>query len=116
AVLPGNRLEGALLARDSWAHWAFAILSSAAFAAAFAAISRRAAQDVRKLLAIGFFTATVGICLLLVCQWLAAAADGVWLHGHGIFMVLFYIAKLIGYSYRAALDPENGIILSCLGF
>lgn len=31
-------------------------------------------------------------------------------------MVIFYLVKLIGFSYRAAMDPENGFILSFLGF
>jgi RsiW-degrading membrane proteinase PrsW (M82 family) len=30
--------------------------------------------------------------------------------------VLFYIAKLIGFSYRAALDHDNGFLLSFVGF
>jgi RsiW-degrading membrane proteinase PrsW (M82 family) len=40
----------------------------------------------------------------------------VWFHGRSIVVILFYIVKLIGYSYRAALDPENGFFLSFLGF
>ena len=30
--------------------------------------------------------------------------------------LLFYVLKFIGFSYRSALDPENGILLSFVGF
>jgi RsiW-degrading membrane proteinase PrsW (M82 family) len=31
-------------------------------------------------------------------------------------VIFFYIVKFIGFSYRAALDPENGFILSMIGY
>jgi len=36
--------------------------------------------------------------------------------GHGIATLIFYVIKLIGFSYHAADDPENGFLLSFLGF
>jgi RsiW-degrading membrane proteinase PrsW (M82 family) len=44
-----------------------------------------------------------------------------WTHGRAvvgrsILVIFFWIAKLIGLSYQAALDPENGFWVSFLGF
>ncbi|MFL5241331.1 MAG: PrsW family glutamic-type intramembrane protease [Gemmataceae bacterium] len=36
--------------------------------------------------------------------------------GRSIIVLIFYIVKFIGFSYRAALDPDNGFLLSFLGF
>jgi RsiW-degrading membrane proteinase PrsW (M82 family) len=62
------------------------------------------------------FTATIGIALLLGVQLLANWTQGRIWTGRSIVVVLFYIAKFIGFSYRAANDPENGFLLSCFGF
>jgi len=52
----------------------------------------------------------------LAFQWMAAITQGVWVTGHGIIVVLFYIVKFIGYSYSAASDPDSNFLLSFLGF
>ena len=54
--------------------------------------------------------------LLLLFQWVAMFTQGFWVRGRGIVTLVFYVVKFIGYSYRAALDPENGFILSFVGF
>jgi RsiW-degrading membrane proteinase PrsW (M82 family) len=68
------------------------------------------------LLTVGAVTGTIGIISLLAFQWIAEFTQGFWLRGGSIIVVLFYIVKLIGFSYHAALDPENGFALSFLGF
>lgn len=61
-------------------------------------------------------TATAGIVSLLIFQYLAELSQAVVLRGGGIVAIVFWIVKLIGFSYRAALDPENGFLLSLFGF
>ncbi len=114
--VPDHRIEGALLPADTWAHWGFALVSSAAFFAVILLIFPRKRQEVPKILGVGAFTATIGIVLLLAVQWLADWTQGYWMRGRSIVIIFFYIAKFIGFSYRAATDPQNGFILSFLGF
>jgi RsiW-degrading membrane proteinase PrsW (M82 family) len=115
-LLPDHRLEGALLSADSWAHWGFALLSSGVFFAVLLVIFPRGRREVPGILAVGAFTATIGIVLLLGFQAVADWTQGTWVTGRSILVIFFYLAKFIGFSYRAALDPENGFLLSCLGF
>src|SRR5262249_24900828 len=68
------------------------------------------------LLGIGLLTATIGILLLVLFQFIAGWSQGVWITGRSILVLIFYFIKLIGFSYRAALDPENGFLLSFVGF
>ncbi len=112
---PGHKLVGAHLARGSKAHWAYAGVASLVFFGVVAAFPRgRATFD--SLLGVALFTATVGIVLLLGVQLAASATYGVIVTGRGVLTLIFYIVKFIGFSYRAALDPENGFLASLLGF
>jgi RsiW-degrading membrane proteinase PrsW (M82 family) len=113
---PGHRIDGALLARDSWGHWFFAFLSGAAFFGLILLIFPRGTVDLRRLLIVGTFTATIGILFLLAVQWIADWTQGRIMYGRSILVIFFYIAKFIGYSYRAALDPETNFFVSCFGF
>jgi RsiW-degrading membrane proteinase PrsW (M82 family) len=49
-------------------------------------------------------------------QWIAEATYGRIIVGRSIIVLLFYIVKFIGFSYRAAMDPDNGFLLSFFGF
>ena len=115
-ALPSHKLDDALLARDSWAHWLFALLSAGAFFGAVMLLFKFGTVHPGRLAAIGAFTATAGIFLLLAVQWLAIHTAGTWIRGRGILVLLFYIVKFIGFSYRCALDPDTNFILSFLGF
>jgi RsiW-degrading membrane proteinase PrsW (M82 family) len=115
-AMPGHKLSGALLARDSFAHWGFAAGSTVLFMAFFLVLSAQKTADPVRLLVIGVFTATIGILLLLLLQVIADWSQGIWLRGGNIVVVIFYLVKLIGFSYRAALDPENGFLLSFVGY
>ena len=115
-VLPGHRLEGSFLARDSWWHWGFALLSAAAFMGLMTLMFPPGHTARTHLIWTGVFTATAGIIVLIGFQFVANATEGMWVRGRGIIVLLFYIVKFIGYSYRAALDPESGFILSTVGF
>ncbi len=115
-ALQGHKLPGALLPRDTWLHWALGAGAGALFLGFIALLAARGAADSRHLTAVALFTATIGIGLLLFFQWLADRSQGVWLTGRGLIVILFYVVKFIGYSYRAALDPENGFFQSFVGY
>jgi RsiW-degrading membrane proteinase PrsW (M82 family) len=115
-LLPGAKLEGALLARNTWIHWAFALLSAGAAGLSLALLFKVDKKTLRTLGLIALFTGTVGIAFLLLVQLMASWTQGAWLRGRGIITLVFYIVKFIGFSYRAALDPENGFAASFFGF
>ncbi|MBI3862501.1 MAG: PrsW family intramembrane metalloprotease [Planctomycetia bacterium] len=116
AALPGHRIAGAHLARDTWMHWAYATVSAVLFLALLTQMFPNDAAGFARLMWTGLITGTVGIILLLGFQWVAAWTQTFNLRGRSIVVLLFYIVKFIGFSYRAALDPENGFLLSFMGF
>lgn len=116
AALPGGRLHGALLAHDSSIHWIFAGTSGIGFAALLLMLFHRYRGSLGGAVAGSIFTATIGIVLLIALQWAAVASQGVWIRGRGILVLLFYIVKFIGFSYRCALDEGNGFMSSFMGF
>jgi protease PrsW len=116
AELPDHRIEGAHLGRDSWRHWLYAGAASIAFLVFLIFAFPSTGATPKKLFLTGLFTGTAGILSLLAFQFAAAVTQGVWFRGASIFTVLLYIVKFIGYSYTAALDPNNGFILSCIGY
>jgi RsiW-degrading membrane proteinase PrsW (M82 family) len=115
-VLPDQKFVGAWLPRNSGVHWAFAAGSAILFMVFFLLLASHGTAEPLHLLGIGLFTATIGIALLLLFQVLADWSQGGWFIGRSILVIVFYVVKLIGWSYRAALDPENGFFLSFLGF
>lgn len=116
AIFPDNRITGAFVAHSSKIHWLFALLSAAAFWGFLLLVYPMGNASSRGLWAVGLFTGTVGILLLLGLQLAAAYSQGMWLRGRSILVLIFYLIKFIGFSYRCALDADNGFILSMLGF
>lgn len=116
AILPQHKLLGALLPRNSFAHWGFAAGAALLFMTFFLLLASQKTAEPHQLLLMGLFTATIGILLLLLLQVLANWSQGVWLRGGNIVVVIFYIVKLIGFSYQAALDPQSNFFLSFLGY
>ena len=113
--LPDNRIEGALLGHGSMAHWLFAGMSATAFLGLLLMMFPRGDAKPLHLIAVGLFTATLGILFLLLVQFAAALSGGVrFVRGKGA--ILWLILLFIGFSYQAANDPENGFLLSCFGF
>ncbi len=115
-LLPDHKFAGALLGHDSKLHWVLAAGSAILFLALVRLLSTHGVAEPRHLLWVSLFTATAGIALLFLFQWTAEASQGVWLTGGNVVVILFYVVKFIGFSYRAALDPNNGFFLSFLGF
>lgn len=116
SALPDGRIDGAHLSYHTCVHWIYAALAAGLFCGLILKLFEGGEANVVHLLAVGAITATVGIFLLLGFQFVAAWTQGFWLRGRSIIMILFYIVKFIGFSYRAALDPENGFWLSFVGF
>lgn len=115
-LLPGGRVEGAHLPRETWMHWFYALLATAFFLALVFLLFERGHSSLSHLLLMVAVTSTVGIISLLMFQWLAEVSQGVWVHGRGIIVLLFYVVKFIGFSYHSALNPENGFWQSFMGF
>jgi RsiW-degrading membrane proteinase PrsW (M82 family) len=115
-LLPDNRLEGAHLARRSWMHWLYALLSVVGFLTLLTLMFPNAGVSPQRLFVTGLVTGTIGILLLLAFQWVAGFTQGFNLRGRSIIVVLFYIVKFIGFSYRCALEEGSGFALSFMGF
>jgi RsiW-degrading membrane proteinase PrsW (M82 family) len=116
AVLPEKKLVGAHLASDSHVHWIYGALAATAMLGVVLWLFERERARPKSLALTGLFTGTIGILLLLGFQYVAEYSQGLWLRGTSIVVVIFYIVKLIGFSYRAALDPDNGFFESMFGF
>lgn len=114
--LPGGKLQDAYLPRRTYTHWVFASISATCFFAFFALLAWRGSATLSELAVNGVFTATVGIILLIVFQYIAMFTQGFILRGFNIVALIFWVIKLIGLSYSMALDPESGFFLSFLGF
>jgi len=115
-VLPNQRLSGAFLSRNTWMHWVFALGAAVLFLAFLLFLAVDGSAQMGSMLSVALFTATVGIIFLFIVQWLAEWSQGFMIIGFSIKAIIFWIIKLIGFSYRAALDPDNGFILSFIGF
>jgi RsiW-degrading membrane proteinase PrsW (M82 family) len=115
-ALPERRIEGAHLPRDSKRHWFYALAAGVAFFSVLVLISVLDRARPLSLLGVGVLTGTVGVFLLLLFQLFAAITQGVFVVGRSAFVIFFWIAKFIGFSYQAALDPANGFFPSFFGF
>lgn len=115
-ALPDQRVQGAHLARGSQGHWIYAIVSAIAFLGFIMLLASYEADQSFRHLFIGLFTATVGILFLFIVQAIATWSQYVRIGGGGLLAIVLLIAKFIGFSYQAALDPENGFLLSFVGY
>lgn len=116
ALFPGRRIEGAFHAQETWMHWVYALLAAAGFWGFILVAFPMGRATSRELWGVGLFIGTIGIVLLLALQWVAEWTQGYIIAGRSILVIFFYIVKFIGFSYNAALDPENGFWMSMLGF
>ena len=114
-LLPDKRLEGALLPLNSDTHWGFAAISGVAFFSLVMFCFPGTCANPKNLVVTAVFTATLGILFLLAIQFIADFTQNYWVRGRGILVLIFYVLKFIGFSYRAALG-DTGFLLSFLGF
>jgi protease PrsW len=112
-ALPGHKLPRALLARDTYLHWLFALFTAAAYMTVLIVLASDKSAQALHLLGLGLFTATGGIVLLFVVQMLSTI--GVVRVG-GVIGLALLILLLIGLSYSVALSPDSGLITSFIGF
>jgi RsiW-degrading membrane proteinase PrsW (M82 family) len=115
-ALPDHKLRGAFLPRDTWAHWLFTAGATALFFTFLVALALEGSARPHHLLAVGLFTATIGIVFLFIVQAIAEWTQGVIVIPRSIVGILFWVVQAIGFSYRAALDPTNGFLLSLVGY
>ncbi len=114
-VMPGGKLLGAHLPRDSAMHWVYAAIAAAGFlilTLGFFSVER---ANPLHLLGIGLFTGTVGIVFLLAVQFCSQFRFGR-IYGRGWIGLIMLILAFIGWSYHSALDPESNFFLSALGY
>jgi RsiW-degrading membrane proteinase PrsW (M82 family) len=115
AAMPGGKLEGAHLARNSSAHWVYAAIAAVAFLLLLGLVFSTERANPLHLLGIGAFTGTVGIILLLLVQ-LCSNIRLRGVHGRGLVTIILLILTFIGWSYDSANDPDSNFFLSALGF
>jgi RsiW-degrading membrane proteinase PrsW (M82 family) len=117
AHTPEHRLDGALLPENTWAHWGFALLSAAFFLGTAIFVMPARGAKLSTVFLTGLFTGTVGIFLLLAVQFIAAFTQHwIMFRGNVFFMLIFWVLKFIGFSYRCAMDPSVGFLGSFFGF
>lgn len=115
-LYPGHKFPGAFLSSDTMAHWVFALVSAGLFAGAILLIFRCSQKYFLSFILRGLFTATFGIILLLGFQIAADFTLGYNVTGRGLIVLLFYLVKLIGFSYRCASAADIGFLGSFFGY
>lgn len=116
-ALPDKKIDGALLPRDTMTHWTFALVSTVFFLGVISFLFRTRRAPPMSLFWRGLLIGTVGIALLLVFQLIAITSNAVGLRrAHPVVWIIFFAVQFIGYSYRCALDPNNGFFESFVGF
>lgn len=109
-------LEGAHLARKSLFHWAYAFFAAVGFLVLMNAMRHQTTVTASGLFLTGVLTGTIGIAMLLGFQVLAEISLHIRVLGGGVFALIMLAIKFIGFSYRAALDPNSGFLWSFVGF
>jgi RsiW-degrading membrane proteinase PrsW (M82 family) len=115
-ALPGQRIQGAYLPRDTSLHWLYAGVSGVVYLCFIVMLFPGRATNPRDLFLIGLFTSTFGVFMLLAVQFVAFVTEGIWFTGAGSVTAILWILKFIAFSYRSALDPDSNFVLSFLGF
>ena len=116
AMNKGVTLDGAHLSRDSLVHWVYAFVASVAFLALMNAMRHMTKVTIGGLMLTGVLTGTIGILMLLAFQVIAELSLHIRVMGGGIAALIILVIKFIGYSYRAAMDPNSGFLWSFVGF
>ena len=105
-AFPTQRIEGAAFSRKTSVHWAIALLAALVFWEFILIIQPMGNSTSRQLWAVGFFTGTIGILMLIIITITGVLAA----------ILEIPVLKYIGYSYGAATDPANGFVASMVGF
>jgi RsiW-degrading membrane proteinase PrsW (M82 family) len=105
-AFPSHRIEGAAFSRSTSVHWAIALLAALVFWEFILVIQPMGNSTSRQLWAVGIFTGTIGILMLIIITIAGVLAA----------ILNVPVLKYIGYSYGAATDPANGFVASMVGF
>ncbi len=116
AQLPGDRIPGAHLARQSSIHWVYAGFALFSYWGLLCFFRRNSSASPGRLFWTIILTGTVGIILLLMFQTLALSMSDMRIRGRGIIGLILLLIKFIGYSYVCALDPDSSLLGSMMGF
>jgi hypothetical protein len=114
-AMPGGKLEGAHLARDTNVHWIYAAIATVGFLLLLLSFFSVERANPAHLLGIGLLTGTVGIIFLFAVQ-LCSQIRVMRIGGRGIIMLILLILIFIGWSYDSANDPDSNFFLSAFGF
>jgi len=112
--IPSHRIVGAALSRHTSAHWILALLSALLFWEFILIVQPMGNSTSKQLWAVGIFTGTIGILMLLLVQVAAVVASA--LEGGGALLLIIIPLKFIGWSYEAATEEGNSFLASMLGF
>jgi len=106
AAYPSHRIEGAAFSIHTSIHWAIALLTALIFWEFILIIQPMGNSTSRQLWAVGAFTGTIGILMLIIVTLVGALSA----------VLNIPVLKYLGYSYGAAMDPNNGFVASMIGF
>lgn len=113
---PDVTLAGAHLPRESNVHWLYGALATLAYFTLLVFMRSRTKVSHLRLLLTGIATGTLGIAMLFLFQILAEISLHTRVIGGGTGALVLMILRFIGFSYRCAMDPNNGFLLSFVGF
>jgi RsiW-degrading membrane proteinase PrsW (M82 family) len=108
-ALPGHRIHGAFLSRNTARHWLFAGLTAAVFLTLIALLFPEGHVRPASLFGIGLFTATAGVVVMLTIEELIAPTYRGLLDGNGDFAL-----SLCGYVVGVGLIEEAAKALPLL--
>jgi RsiW-degrading membrane proteinase PrsW (M82 family) len=116
AQLPGDRIPGAHLARQTSLHWVYGGVALFGYWGLLCFFLRNSSASPGRLFWTMVITGTIGIMLLLAFQMLAFSVVDLRIRGRGIIGLILLFVKFIGYSYVCALDPDSSLLGSMMGF
>lgn len=114
--LPNQRVPGAHLSRDSYVHWAYAVVATLFFLGGISLLFPTGDAKPSHLILVGIATGTVGIFALLAFQWIAFRMAGFMLIGRSILVLLFFIVKFIAWSYMMGYATDGPFLMQWIGF
>jgi RsiW-degrading membrane proteinase PrsW (M82 family) len=114
-ALPGGKLEGAHLSRDTTIHWIYAAIATVGFLLFIMLFFSVERSHPAHLFGVGLFTGTIGIIFLFIVQFCAQIRLNR-IGGRGWFALILLVLTFIGWSYSSANDPDSSFLLSAFGF
>lgn len=114
ACLPDGRIDGALLAVDSRAHWGMAAVTALVASAALVRLFAARGDDLVRAGQVALFTGVVGIGGLGLAQRLCAWAHGV--HRDGLLGALLELIGGVYSAYLATDDAKRGFLGHLVGY